>query len=135
MGKGGRRSFEDESATVEALEKRVRSLDGKKRALVRALRGSARMDFCGDAYGAMVVHFSPDPSDNKLWCMLSTPGAEHGQVDVVIGDLEGSFANGETTTVDSAVVAARHFAAAGKAAPDLTWYASKDVYERRPLAS
>lgn len=134
-GRDGRKSFEDEAPTAVSLEERVKSLDGKKKALVSALRGSARMDFCGDANGAMVVYFSPDTSDDKLWCMLSTPGAEQGQVDVVIGDLEGSFANWETTTVASALIAARHFAATGKADPHLTWYASKDVYERRPLAS
>ncbi|MGL3807891.1 hypothetical protein ACSYDW_17570 [Paeniglutamicibacter sp. R2-26] len=131
----GRRQFEESAGAGATLEQKIGALDGSKRSVVSALRGTARMDCCGDANGAMVVYFSPDTSDDKLWCMLSTPGAEHGQVDVVIGDLEGVFANWETTTVDSAVVTARHFAAAGKAAPDLTWYASKDVYERRPLAS
>lgn len=134
-GKDGRKLFEDEAPSAASFEERVKSLDGKKRALVSAMRGSARMDFCGDADGAMVVYFSPDTSDDKLWSMMTTPGAGLGQTDVVIGDLEGAFENWETTTVEPAVVAARHFASTGQADPDFTWYASKDVCERRPLAS
>lgn len=134
-GKDGRRVLEDETPSAASLEERVRSLDGKKRTLVSAMRGSARMDFCGDADGAMVVYFSPDTSDDRLWSLMTTPGSELGQTEVVIGDLEGTFENWETTALEPAVVAAHHFASTGQSDPHLTWYASKDVYERRPLAS
>ena len=133
--KDGRKLLEDKAPSADSLAGHLNSLDGKKKALVCAMRGHARMDFCGDANGAMVVYFSPDTSDDKWWSMLSTPGVEQDQIDVAIGDLEGSFASWETTTLDPAVVAARHFAATAKADPQLTWYASKDVCERRPLAS
>ncbi|MFL4476315.1 hypothetical protein ACIPVK_20150 [Paeniglutamicibacter sp. MACA_103] len=133
--KDGHKLAEDAAASAESLEERVRALDGKKRALVSAMRGSARMDFCGDADGAMVAYFSPDTSDDRLWSMMTTPGADLGQIEVVIGDLEGAFENWETTSMEPAVAAARHFASTGQADPGLTWYASTDVCERRPLAS
>jgi hypothetical protein len=133
--KDGSKVFEDEAPSAASLEEHVKSLDGKKRALVSAMRGTARMDFCGDGRGAMVVYFSPNTSDDKLWSMMTTPGAEEGQTEVVVGDLEGSFENWETTRMESAVIAARHFASTGQEDPTLTWHASKDVSERRPLAS
>ncbi|MBV1779381.1 hypothetical protein KRR55_09680 [Paeniglutamicibacter sp. ABSL32-1] len=134
-GNDGRKLFEDDAPSATSLVGSVRSLDGKKRTLVSAMRGGARMDFCGGAEGAMVVYFSPDTSDDRLWNMMTTPGSEHGQTEVAIGDLEGSFENWETTTVERAIAAARHFASTGQADPTLTWYASEDVCERRPLAS
>lgn len=133
--KDGRKMIEDGNPSADSLAERLRALDGKKRTLVSAKRGSARMDFCGDADGAMVVYFSPDTSDDRLWSMMSRPGADLGQTEVAIGDLEGAFENWETTTLEPAVVSARHFASTGQADPGLTWYASKDVCERRPLAS
>lgn len=131
----GSKQFEEIAETGAALEQRIGALDGSKQSMVSALRGKARMDYCGDASGAMVVYFSPDTRKEDLWSFLTTPGAEPGRTDVVIGELKGSFAWEETTNLESAAAAARHFAATGEADPKLTWFTSPEVFDRRPLPS
>ena len=131
----GRKQFEEGDGTAASLEQRIGALDGSKQSVVSALRGTARMDFCGDARGAMVVYFSPDTRSEERWSFLTTPGADSGRSDVVIGDLKGSFSFEECTDAASAVAAARHFAATGGADPKFTWATSPEVFERRPLPS
>lgn len=133
--RSGRKEFEDFAGTSADLERKVAALDGSKQSMVSALRGTARMDYCGDARGAMVVYYSPDTRDENAWSMLTTPSVDLGRVEVVIGDLKGSFAGDETTNLESAVAAARHFAATGKADPKLEWFSSPEVFDRRPLPS
>ena len=131
----GRKQFEEGGGTAASLEQRIVALDGSKQSVVSALRGPARMDICGDSRGAMVVYFSPDTRSEEGWSFLTTPGADSGQVDVVIGDLKGSFSFEECTDAASAVAAARHFAATGGADPKFTWVTSPEVFDRRPLSS
>ena len=54
----GRKQFEESADTGATLAQKIGGLDGSKQSVVSALRGVARMDFCGDARGAMVVYFS-----------------------------------------------------------------------------
>lgn len=131
----GRKQFEESAETGTTLEQKIGALDGSKQSVVSALRGTARMDFCGDSRGAMVVYFSPDTRKEDRWSFLTTPGAESGRSDVVIGDLKGSFSLEECTSLESALAAARHFAVAGTADPKLTWFVSPEVFDRRPLPS
>lgn len=129
----GRQEYEEREATAESLEEKISSLDGKTATIVSALRGPARMDFCGDARGAMVVFYNPDTTDEGHWSFLASPGVVGPSLDVVIGDLKGSYARRETTTLEPALVAARRFASAGDADSSLSWKTSPDVLDRRPL--
>lgn len=131
----GGKQFEESAGTGATLEQRIGALDGSKQSVVSALRGTARMDFCGDARGAMVVYFSPDTRSEDRWSFLTTPGADSSRSDVVIGDLKGSFSFEECTNLESALAASRHFVATGAADSNLTWFVSPEVFDRRPLPS
>ncbi|MFL4476316.1 hypothetical protein ACIPVK_20155 [Paeniglutamicibacter sp. MACA_103] len=131
----GRKQFEASTETGATLEQKISALDGSKQSVVSALRGTARMDFCGDSHGAMVVYFSPDTRKDDHWSFLTTPGAEPGRTDVVLGDLKGSFSFEECTNLESALAASRHFVVTGAADPKLTWFVSPEVFDRRPLPS
>jgi len=121
----------------------VRGLDGQKRSLVSAVRRGARLDVVGDASGAMVVWFSPDVKDEGVWSFLASPvagtvfrlppGEGEELVRVSVDGVEGEYARWETTTLTSAVGAAEQFVKDGTAKEGLVWFASPDVFERRPL--
>ena len=83
--------------------------------------------------GAMVVFYNPDTADEDHWSFLASPGVAGPSQDVLIGDLKGSYEKRETTTLESALVAARRFAAAGDADSSLSWKTSPEVFDRRPL--
>ncbi len=102
--------------------------------MVSALRGNTRMDYCGDA-SRQVVYFSPDNRQEELRSFLTTPGAGPGRTDAVTGDLEGSVAWEETTSLKSGATAARHFATTGEADQKLTWFTSPEIFDRRPSPS
>lgn len=129
----GGKEFKKQAATVGELEEKIRDLDGRTSTIVSAVRGQARMDFCGDAQGAMVVFHSPDARDEDRWSLLTSAESGRTPAQVTIGELKGTFAGNETVGLAAALAAARAFATSSGADKSLTWWTSPEVFDRRPL--
>ncbi|MBP2388747.1 hypothetical protein [Paeniglutamicibacter kerguelensis] len=124
----GRKIFREAGFSEQALVAKIRSL-------VSATRGEACLTVAGNAQGALVVWFSPEPSKEDRWGMLTTPGSDLGQVDVKIGHMVISHASWETTTLEQALIAARYFHRMGRADPQLTWFNSPTIADWRTLSA
>lgn len=131
----GRKVFRAAGFSEAALVAKIQSLDGDRRTLVSAARGEACLTVAGNAQGPLMVFYSADTSEEDQWSVLTSPGSDPGQIDVKIGDMSLTHDSWETTTLEKALVAARHFHRTGRADPQLTWFSSPTIADWRTLAS
>ncbi|WP_411731518.1 hypothetical protein [Paeniglutamicibacter sp.] len=131
----GRKIFHEAGFSEAALVAKIHSLDGDRRTLVSATRGDACLTVAGNAQGPLMVFFAADTAVEDQWSVLTSPGSDPGQVDVMIGDMFLSHASWETTTLDKALAAVWYFHRKGGADPQMTWFSSPTIADWRTLAS
>lgn len=131
----GRKIFREAGFSEAALVAKIQSLDGDRRTLVSATRGDACLTVAGNAQGPLMVFFSADTSEEDQWSVLTSPGSDPGQVEVMIGDMLLSHASWETTTLEKTLAAVRYFHRKGGADPQMTWFRSPTIADWRTLAS
>ncbi|MFL4479906.1 hypothetical protein ACIPUB_16720 [Paeniglutamicibacter sp. ORCA_105] len=131
----GRKIFREAGFSEAALVAKIQSLDGDRRTLVSATRGDACLTVAGNAQGPLMVFFSADTSEEDQWSVLTSPGSDPGQVEVMIGDMLLSHSSWETTTLEKTLAAVRYFHRKGGADPQMTWFSSPTIADWRTLAS
>lgn len=131
----GRKTFREAGFSEAALVAKIQSLDGDRRSLVSAVRGGACLTVAGNAQGPLMVFYSADTSEEDKWSVLTSTGSDPGQVDVKIGHMSLAHESWEITTLEKALVAARHFQRTGRADPQMKWFSSPTIADWRTLAS
>lgn len=132
--RAGKRVQSDETARISTFLEHVANLDGERFTLVSAERGSTRFDVVGDASGAVMVFHTPNIADESAWGIVQSPKLT-GEVAVRVGERRASVPRRDTTTIASALIAARVFADTGARAGELTWLSGVDVPAHRPLSA